>query len=110
MLLYAMSWIYLLIAALFEVGWPFGLKIATQSQYKMLWIVFAIIAMALSGIFLYLAQKHIPIGTAYAIWTGIGASCTFLIGVIFFNDALSVMRVLGVLLIIVGVVCLKFES
>ena len=105
-----MSWLYLLIASFFEVGWPFGLKIATQSQYKILWIIFAIITMALSGVFLYLAQKHIPIGTAYAIWTGIGASCTFLIGVFIFNDALSLMRILGVILIIAGVICLKLES
>jgi quaternary ammonium compound-resistance protein SugE len=97
----------LLIAAIFEVGWPLGLKIATQSQHRILWIIFAIITMALSGIFLYLAQKQIPIGTAYAIWTGIGASCTFIIGVVAFHDALSLMRVLGVILIIGGVICLK---
>ena len=102
-----MCWFYLFIASIFEVGWPFGLKIATQSQYKILWILFAIVAMALSGLFLYLAQKQIPIGTAYAIWTGIGASCTFLIGVLVFNDALTLIRALGVLLIIAGVVLLK---
>ncbi len=105
-----MSWLYLVIAAIFEVGWPFGLKIATVSPHKIFWILFAIIAMALSGIFLYFAQKGIPIGTAYAIWTGIGASCTFLIGVILFKDALTLMRILGVLLIIFGVICLKIES
>ena len=102
-----MSWLYLLIASIFEVGWPFGLKIATHSQHKILWIIFAIITMALSGVFLYFAQKEIPIGTAYAIWTGIGASCTFIIGVLVFNDALSLMRILGVLLIISGVILLK---
>lgn len=105
-----MQWIYLLIASIFEVGWPLGLKIATNSQYKVLWIIFAIVTMALSGLFLYLAQKQIPIGTAYAIWTGIGASCTFLIGVIFFNDALNLMRSLGVILIIAGVILLKLEA
>lgn len=105
-----MQWIYLLIASIFEVGWPLGLKIATNSQYKVLWIIFAIIAMALSGIFLYLAQKQIPIGTAYAIWTGIGASCTFLIGVLVFHDVLNLMRALGVILIIAGVILLKLEA
>ena len=102
-----MSWFYLIIASIFEVGWPLGLKIATNSNYRILWILLAIIAMGLSGLFLYFAQKHIPIGTAYAIWTGIGASCTFLIGVLFFNDALSMIRILGVLLIITGIICLK---
>ena len=105
-----MQWLYLLIASVFEVGWPLGLKIATNSQYRILWIIFAIIAMALSGIFLYFAQKQIPIGTAYAIWTGIGASCTFLIGVLVFHDAMNLMRALGVLLIIAGVTLLKLES
>lgn len=102
-----MGWLYLLIAAVFEVGWPLGLKMASISSAKVLWIIFAIIVMALSGVFLYLAQKEIPVGTAYAIWTGIGASCTFLIGVIFFNDSLSMMRVWALFLIITGVIMLK---
>lgn len=102
-----MSWVYLFIAALFEVGWPFGLKMASLNQNKVFWIIFAIIAMILSGVFLYLAQKQIPIGTSYAIWTGIGAFCTFTIGIILFNDSLSVMRSLGALLIISGVIILK---
>ncbi len=102
-----MSWLYLLVAALFEVGWPFGLKMASLGQYKVLWVIFAIIAMTLSGVFLFLAQKTIPIGTAYAVWTGIGASFTFLLGVIIFHDSLSLMRAFGVLLIISGVILLK---
>lgn len=61
-----MSWIYLIIAAIFEIGWPLGLKLADTTNNKVAWICFAIIAMALSGYFLFLAQKHIPIGTAYA--------------------------------------------
>ena len=102
-----MGWIYLLIAAVFEVGWPLGLKMASVSSTKVLWIIFSIIVMGLSGVFLYLAQKEIPVGTAYAIWTGIGASCTFLIGVILFHDTLSVLRVLALFLIIAGVIMLK---
>ncbi len=103
-----MAWIYLFLAAIFEVGWPVGLKMAEISGAKICWILFAIITMTLSGVFLYIAQKVIPIGTAYAIWTGIGATCTFLIGVIFFNDALSLIRFLGVFFIILGVTLLKF--
>lgn len=102
-----MSWVYLFIATAFEIGWPFGLKMASVSEAKVLWIIFAIIAMILSGVFLYLAQKSIPVGTAYAIWTGIGAACTFLIGIWLFQDALNLMRILGILFIIVGVVLLK---
>lgn len=102
-----MAWFYLIIAAIFEVGWPLGLKMAESTVFKIWWILFAIIAMTLSGIFLYFAQKDIPIGTAYSIWTGIGASCTFLLGVILFNDSLSLLRFLGIVFIILGVVCLK---
>lgn len=56
---------------------------------------------------MWLAQRHIPIGTAYAVWTGIGGAGTFLMGVLFFGDALSVWRALGVCLIVGGVITLK---
>ncbi len=103
-----MGWFYLFIAAIFEVGWPFGLKMATISSHRFLWIIFAIIAMILSGVFLYIAQKQIPVGTAYAVWTGIGAACTFTIGILLFNDVFNLTRVCGVLFIIFGVILLKF--
>ena len=102
-----MSWFYLFLAAIFEVGWPLGFKLAAINSHKILWIIFAIISMTLSGIFLYVAQKEIPIGTAYAVWTGIGASCTFLIGALLFNDSVNFMRIFGVILIIFGVIFLK---
>lgn len=63
--------------------------------------------MAISGFLLWLAQRHIPIGTAYAVWTGIGAAGTFLIGVLYYGDPTSVARYVGVALIIAGVVTLK---
>ena len=66
--------------------------------------------MTVSGYLLWLAQQHIPLGTAYAIWTGVGGAGTFIVGVVFFGDALSLMRTLGVLLIILGVAALKFSS
>lgn len=105
-----MAWVYLLIAGMFEIGWPLGLKLADEmAQAKIYWIIFAIITMALSGIFLFFAQKDIPIGTAYSVWTGIGAIGTFLIGIIFFHDALSLIRFLGVFLILAGVIVLKLS-
>lgn len=103
-----MSWINLLIAAIFEIGWPVGLKMAqTPTPEKFLWIIFAITTMTLSGVFLFLAQKEIPVGVAYAVWTGIGTIGTFYIGVMFFNDALTLIRTLGILLILSGVILLK---
>lgn len=66
--------------------------------------------MAFSGLFLWLAQRTIPMGTAYAVWTGIGAAGTFLIGIYFFDDSASVLRILSVFLIISGVIGLKLAS
>ena len=102
-----MSWLYLILAACFEIAWPVGLKLAQNEAQRVSGLALAIIGMALSGYLLYLAQKGIPIGTAYAVWTGIGAAGTFLVGVLVFADQLSLMRSLGVLLIISGVFTLK---
>ena len=105
-----MSWLYLLLAGLFEIGWPVGLKISQMPETRWMGIVIAIFFMTLSGVFLWLAQREIPIGTAYAIWTGIGAAGTFMVGVLFFGDASSLMRYFGVALIIAGVAVLKLSS
>jgi len=102
-------WLYLLIAGLFEIGWPLGFKLSQTTGHKVGWIIFAAISMALSGLFLWLAQKTIPVGTAYAVWTGIGAAGTFIIGVLLFKDAASMMRILSVMLIIVGVIGLRLS-
>ena len=102
-----MSWIYLLIAGVFEIAWPVGLKLAQNDAHRIGGLALAIIGMALSGYFLYLAQKGIPIGTSYAVWTGIGAAGTFVVGIAAFGDQLNLMRTLGVLLIIGGVITLK---
>ena len=83
------------------------MKMASLSANKFFWIIFAIVAMALSGVFLYFAQKEIPIGVAYAIWTGIGATCTFCLGAWVFGDAVSLMRILGIIFIVVGIVLLE---
>lgn len=104
-----MGWFYLLIAGIFEIGWPLGLKYAQDGENKFLWILFAIIAMALSGYFLFCAQKYIPIGTAYAVWTGLGTIGTFLLGIILFQDMITVLRILGVFLILAGVIILKLS-
>lgn len=104
-------WFYLIIAGLFEVGWPLGFKLAhTVGMQRFAYIIFSIICMALSGYFLYIAQKHLPIGTAYVVWTSIGALGTFIIGVAFFGDNLSLLRCLGVALILGGVITLKLAS
>ena len=102
-----MSWLYLVLAGCFEIGWPIGLKLAQGSEQRIFGIVLAVACMGASGLMLWLAQKDIALGTAYAVWTGIGAAGTFLVGIWFFGDAASLPRYLGVLLIIGGVVTLR---
>ena len=105
-----MSWFYLIIAGAFEIGWPLGFKLSQTTPNKFLWIAFAVAAMALSGYFLWLAQKGIPMGTAYAVWTGIGAVGAFVIGIILFKDPMTVMRIVSVALIVAGIVGLKIAG
>jgi quaternary ammonium compound-resistance protein SugE len=105
-----MAWLYLLIAATFEIGWPLGLKLAQSPGRAILGIGLAATSMALSGLFLYLAQRDIPIGTAYAVWTGIGAAGTFLVGIALFADPATFGRIAGVALIVAGVATLKLSS
>jgi len=102
-----MPWVYLVLAGLFEIGWPVGLKIAQQPETRLKGIIIAVFFMTVSGFLLWLAQRTIPIGTAYAIWTGIGAAGTFLVGVMFYGDPASLAKYLGVLMIIAGVATLK---
>jgi quaternary ammonium compound-resistance protein SugE len=102
-----MAWIYLALAGLFEIGWPLGFKLSQQPEYRIAGIAGAVGSMGMSGWLLWLAQREIPIGTAYAVWTGIGGAGTFLIGMMFFGDAQTLGRWLGVAMIVGGVVTLK---
>src|SRR5690349_17788085 len=102
-----MSWIYLVTAGLFEIGWPVGLKWAQEPGKPVFGVALAVVAMTVSGALLFLAQKEIALGTAYAVWTGIGAAGTFLVGLWLFGDPGNFGRYLGVVLIIAGVVTLK---
>lgn len=105
-----MSWIYLIIAGIFEIGWPVGLKMAQTPGKGVIGVVLAVLCMAISGYLLFLAQKAIPMGTAYAVWTGIGAAGAFVLGIFLYNDPASLFRILGATLIVGGVVILKMAS
>lgn len=104
-----MAWVYLVLAGLFEIGWPVGLKMAQQSETRVTGIIVAVAFMAISGLLLWLAQKQIPMGTSYAVWTGIGAAGTFFVGVLFYQDPTNIGRYLGVALIVAGVATLKLS-
>ncbi len=77
---------------------------------KLLGITIAVISMILSGLLLWIAQKTIPIGTAYAVWTGIGAAGTLIVGIIYFGDSASIWRLLSALCIIIGIIGLKIAN
>ena len=102
-----MAWLYLVLAGICEIGWPVGLKLGwTDEGARPGWIVFAIIAMAASGALLLWA-RFIPMGTAYAVWTGIGAVGAFVVGILAFGDQASAMRMVSIGLIVAGIVGLK---
>jgi quaternary ammonium compound-resistance protein SugE len=101
------AWLSLLTAGLFEIGWPLGFKLASKPEYSIAGPAFSVLCMAVSGFLLWFSLKEIPIGTAYAVWTGIGAAGTFMVGVAFFGDPNIFIRWLGIFAIISGVVLLK---
>lgn len=102
-----MSWLLLLLACLFEVAWAIGLKY-TDGFSRPLPTLLTLIAMAVSVLLLAIAVKQLPLGTAYAVWTGIGAVGTVLMGIWLFNEPATLARVLCLLLIIGGILGLKF--
>jgi quaternary ammonium compound-resistance protein SugE len=106
-----MAWVFLIIAGMFEWGWPVGLKLGiADAGLRWGWISFAAVCMAASGAFLLIAQKTIPMGTAYAVWTGIGAVGTFVLGIMLFSEAATLARFFFVGLIIVGIIGLKLVT
>ena len=103
-----MAWIYLVLAGVCEIGWPVGLKLGwTEAGARPLWILFAAVSMSASGALLLIAQRFIPMGTAYAVWTGIGAVGAFTVGILAFGDSASAMRMVSIGLIVAGIVGLK---
>ncbi|MET4684928.1 DMT family transporter [Brevundimonas faecalis] len=104
-----MAWILLLLAGLFEIVWAFLMK-ASEGFTKPWPTVGTIAFMIVSFGLLSMSMKSLPLGTAYAIWTGIGAVGAFVVGVAVLGEALTPMRVGGVLLIVSGLVVLKLSS
>ncbi|MCF5174305.1 quaternary ammonium compound efflux SMR transporter SugE [Pseudomonas sp. PA-6-1D] len=104
-----MSWIILFFAGLFEVGWAVGLNY-TDGFSKPLPTALTIAAMAISLGLLGLAMKELPLGTAYAIWTGVGAVGTVIAGIILFGESMALFRLASVALIICGLVGLKISA
>ncbi|TEF20162.1 quaternary ammonium compound efflux SMR transporter SugE [Pseudomonas aeruginosa] len=103
-----MSWIILFFAGLFEVGWAVGLKY-TEGFSKPLPTVLTALAMLVSLGLLGLAMKRLPLGTAYAVWTGVGAVGTVIAGIVLFGESMALLRLASVALIVCGLVGLKLS-
>lgn len=104
-----MSWVFLFVAGLFEIGWAIGLKYT--DGFTRLWpSVGTILAMGVSFLFLSYALKVIPIGTAYAVWTGIGAVGVAILGILLFGESRDAFRLLCILFIVGGIAGLKYSS
>lgn len=101
-----MYWMYLFIAGLFEISWAVGLKF-THGFSQIIPSVLTVIGMIASFYFLALALKHLPLGVAYAIWTGIGTIGTVIFGIIIFKEPVTAMRLVCIALIVSGITGLK---
>lgn len=109
MVAFAMGWIYLLIASCFEIGWAVGLKMT--AGWTRLWpSVITIILILFSYVFLSLALKTLPLGTAYAVWTGIGAVGTAVAGILLFAESRNPLRLVFMVLILAGIAGLKLAD
>jgi quaternary ammonium compound-resistance protein SugE len=104
-----MAWAYLFLAGLMEMGWAVGLKYT--EGFSRLWpTVWTIVAMVLSLFFLGQSLKSLPVGTAYAVWTGIGAVGAAVLGIILFDDSRSVLRLVSIGLIVAGIAGLRISA
>jgi len=104
-----MAWVYLIIAGCFEITWAVGMKY-TEGFTKLWPSLWTALAMIVSLWCLALALRTIPIGTGYAIWTGIGAAGTAVMGMLLFDESRDLMRLLSIAFIVAGIVGLKLSS
>ena len=104
-----MAWLYLLIAGLFEVAWAIGLKY-TDGFTRLIPSIWTVVSMAVSFLFLSLALKTLPVGTAYAVWTGIGAVGVAILGIALFGEPATAARLASIGLIVAGIVGLKLVT
>lgn len=102
-----MPWLYLIIAGIFEIVWASMLKLS-EGFSKLNYTLFTVAGMFISFYFLAQATKTLPIGTSYAIWTGIGAIGAAIVGIVFFGESITLVRGIFIALLLVGIVGLKF--
>ena len=104
-----MNWLILVVAGIFEMGWAVGLKYS--HGFTRLWpSVWTVISMAISVVLLGYAMRGLPVGTAYAVWVGIGAVGTAILGIFLFGESADAGRLLSLALILAGIIALKFTT
>ena len=101
-----MAWIYLVVEGLFEIVWAYTMKLS-EGFTKIGYASITLVAMIISFGLLSLAMRSLPLGTAYTIWTGIGAVGAFVVGIVALGEAASPMRILAAVLIVTGLVIMK---
>ena len=99
-----MAWTYILIASVMEIIWSIGIKQLHQPGKTWTWGPPTIIAMVLTYVLLFLAVKSLEIGTAYAVWTGIGAAGTAILGILLLGESVSAIKIASIFLIVAGIV------
>ncbi|MBL3518971.1 quaternary ammonium compound efflux SMR transporter SugE [Arcobacter lanthieri] len=104
-----MSWIILLLAGIFEVVWAIGLKYS-EGFTKLTPSIITIVTMIISFYLLSLALKSLPLGTAYAVWVGIGTIGTVIAGILLFDESMNIIRVISILFILLGIIGLKLTT
>ena len=104
-----MAWVYLIIAGMFEITWAIGLKYA-DGFTRLVPSVITVIGMILSVVLLGMALRELPVGTGYAVWTGIGTVGAAILGMILFNEPATAIRLGCIALIVVGIIGLKFAA
>ena len=104
-----MAWVYLIFAGLFEIVWATTMKLSNGFS-KPLYAVTTVLTMMVSFGLLSLTMKTLPLGTAYTIWTGIGAIGAFVVGIVWMGDAVSALRIVAAILIVSGLVLMKIST
>lgn len=104
-----MAWLILIVAGIFEVIWAYSMKMS-EGFTRLTPSIVTLVFMVLSIILLSMAMRTLPLGTAYTVWTGIGAIGSFVLGIVVLNEPMSAMRMLAAVLIVAGLLLMKLSS
>lgn len=104
-----MAWAILILAGVFEIIWAYSMKMS-EGFTRLTPSIITVVFMILSVVLLSISMKTLPLGTAYTVWTGIGAIGSFLVGIFFLNEPIGAMRMIAVVLIVSGLVLMKISS